>query len=199
MIYVASLIVLLIGIGLIRLGIRDSRELGLDIAELKKHSLRKNRMKIMAEVVSLEINTDYPFKLLDWPYEDDFEENSEYKEALIEAEVEYFHELSVIDVFGNSKIEYRYIAPDGHSYLSRTVSRIPDDKNINFIYKLKVGQKIPAYLNPDDYSDSLLKSNTNEQFERYTKITTKQARAKMVIGSVIIVMAVISPFSFTMM
>lgn len=198
MIYVAAGIVLLIGIGLIKLGLKDQRELISDIANLKKHSLKKNRMKIMGEVVSLEINTDFPFKLLEWPYENDYEDKSEYKKALLQAEAEYHRELSVIEVFGNSKIEYRYIAPDGHSYLSRTVSRIPTEKNIEYIYKLKVGQKIPAYLNPDDYSDALLQSNTEDQFESYTKITTKQGRAKVVIGSVIIVMAVVAPFTFTM-
>lgn len=125
MIYVASVIAVLIGASLIHMSIKELKQLSSEIGELKHHSSKKNRMKITAEVVSLEINTDFPFKLFSWPLESDFDDKETYKEALRDAKLEYHQSLAEIEVFGNCKVEYRYIAPDGDSYLSRTISRIP--------------------------------------------------------------------------
>lgn len=199
MIYVASFITLLIGYGLIHISWKEYQELVAEISDMKSHSMKKNRMKIMAEVTALEINTDFPFQLFDWPLESDFENKEDYKKAFNVAQNNYQEELAKIEIFGNMKIEYRYIAPDGYSYLSRTISRVPTEQNLKSIYQLKIGQKIPAFLNPDDYSDSILKSNKPEDFEKYQKTVTKAQKAKIAIGVLIGLMALFSPWTFTLL
>lgn len=199
MIYVAAAIAVLIGAGLIRMAFLEFKELSSEVKVLREHSAKKNRMKIMAEVVALEINTDFPFKLLDWPSESDFEDKEEYKKALGEAKLEYYESLNKIEVFGNCKVEYRYVAPDGDSYLSRTITRIPSDKNIDFINSLEIGQRIPAFLNPDDYGDSILKPTSKEQFDEYLKVVTRPQKAKMAVGSAVIAMGLVAPWTFTLL
>lgn len=197
MIYVAAIIAILIGGGLIHVALGEYRTLCSDINSLKQHSAKKNRMKITAEVISLGVNTDFPTQLLSWPRESDFEDKESFSKAVAEAKTEYYRSLNEIEVFGNTKLEYRYIAPDGESYISRTISRIPSEKNIDVVYGSTIGQKIAAYLNPDDYGDSILKATTKEQYEEYTKKVTKPQKAKMAIGAAVMVMGISAPWSFT--
>lgn len=198
MIYVAAVIAIIIGVSLIRVSILEFKELSSEVSDLRKHSSKKNRMKISAEVVALEIHTDFPFGLLSWPMEEDFGDKDAYKQALSDAKTEYYEALGILEVFGNCKIEYRYVAPDGESYLSRTITRIPSEKNIDYIKKLKVGQKISAYLNPEDYGDSVLKPTSKEQFDQYLKRITRPQKTKIAVGSAVILMGAISPWTFTL-
>lgn len=193
MIIVASLLAALIGVGIIFISIKELNSLNHDIDLLKTHSTLEDRLKIKGEVISLGINTDYPLSLLNWPTKDDYETTKDYEEAIKKARIEYADVMDRIEAFGNFKIEYRYTAPDGNSYFSRAVSRIPNNDDIYDVYKLEPGKTVTVYINKEDYTDSLLKNTDKEVFGSYQKQIKKPQKAKIAVGSVVAIMGLISP------
>lgn len=201
MLIVAALIAISIGIGIIYISLKDYRALAHDIELLKTLSNKKDRVKVSATVISLGVNTDFPTVLLAWPQDEDFEDKESYRQALGKAYESYDDAMAKIETFGNYKIEYKYVAPDGDTYISRTVSRIPESEHLDVVYKLKIGKKISAYLDADNYSDSILKVTSPEAFEKYHKQVQKPQRARIAVGCLLIGLGAAAPWmpwSFSM-
>lgn len=194
MIIIASLLAVAVGLGIIYISWKEMETLNYDIDLLKTLSGKKGRIKTSGRILSLGINTDFPVALLNWPQEQDYEDKDEYTKAVNKA-VEFYHEaLAKIEVFGGFKIEYEYTAPDGSNYISRTVERIPYQYPLELIYTLKIGSKVSAYLNPDDFGDSILKATNSKAFSEYRKQIQKPQRAKIMVGCAIAAMGVASPW-----
>ena len=199
MIYVASLIAIAIGIGIIHVAWKEYRALDADISALKRNSGLKGRTKVEATISYLGINTDYPISLLSWPQESDYEDSEAYSDALERAHQSYREALMKVEIFGATHIEYRYVAPDGHTYVSRTATRIPDEDNIDLVYALSKVEKTYAYLNPDDFEDSILKETSDEAFRQYERQMQKPQKAKIFVGVAVAIMGAVAPWTFTLL
>lgn len=142
-------------------GIKDAVIEAKEFESINK-GIKKKWHKIPGVITRLGYNVDHPGTYPDVEKLTSDERSlklKEYAERINEC-----RELMILDK--GVMIEYRYEI-ENKIYYSRDISMIPSTSDLDFMYKLSVGMRIPVWVNPRDHENSFLRSVNKKEFSLY--------------------------------
>lgn len=190
-----SIVVIIFGLLLIKAAIDRANDISTEINAFRDASKisRSGWVNTFGTVTKLGINVDYPGVIFNWPKQESYDSEEAFNEAIVAANKEV-HEISEIrSIFGNVLIEYSYTDQDGNDYVSRTVSRLPDqERDKQLATSLRLGEKVSVYYPKDRPEMSVLKKTNEDQFKEYMGKLVRPALGQAFGGTVLLLIGIVT-------
>lgn len=126
----------------------------------ENNCIKKDWIQRKAKILSISFNTNYSYPYLN------IEEINKINNTKFLSLSDFHDDIIKKSVIGkNINIDYGYIYQD-IKYKNNAISLLPTDRYLELARTLNIGDIVKIYINPKDYSDTVMEVLSKEDFDK---------------------------------